>query len=71
LIAQGAVRVDGAVIRDVNFQFHEKAHRRLEVGKNRIAQVTKSSKNTSRTIDNNRFISYNNLSLVMGDPPGL
>jgi len=43
LIAQGAVRVDGAVIRDVNFQFHEKAHRRLEVGKNRIAQVTKSA----------------------------
>jgi tyrosyl-tRNA synthetase len=43
LIAQGAVRVDGAVIRDVNFQFHDTAHRRLEVGKNRIAQVTKSS----------------------------
>ena len=38
LIAQGAVRVDGAVIRDVNFQFHETAHRRLQVGKNRIAR---------------------------------
>ena len=43
LIAQGAVRVDGVVIRDVNFQFHDKAHGRLEVGKNRIAQVTKNS----------------------------
>jgi tyrosyl-tRNA synthetase len=41
LIAQGAVRVDGAVVRDVDFQFHDALHQRLEVGKNRIAQVVK------------------------------
>ncbi len=41
LIAQSAVRVDGQVISDVNFQFHDAAHRILEVGKNRIAQVVK------------------------------
>jgi tyrosyl-tRNA synthetase len=39
LIAQGAVRVDGAVIDDVNFQFHAPPNRLLEVGKNRIAQA--------------------------------
>ncbi len=39
LIAQGAVRVDGAVIDSVNFQFHAPANRLLEVGKNRIAQA--------------------------------
>ncbi len=38
LIAQGAVRVDGQVISDVNFQFHAPPHRVLEVGKNRIAE---------------------------------
>jgi tyrosyl-tRNA synthetase len=38
LIAQGAVRVDGQVISDVNFQFHAPLHRVLEVGKNRIAE---------------------------------
>jgi tyrosyl-tRNA synthetase len=43
LIAQGAVRVDGAVVRDVNFQFHDASHQRLEVGKNRIAQVVKET----------------------------
>jgi tyrosyl-tRNA synthetase len=41
LIAQSAVRVDGQVISDVNFQFHDATHRILEVGKNRIAQVVK------------------------------
>ena len=41
LIAQGAVRVDGRVISDVNFQFHDAMHRRVEVGKNRIAQAVK------------------------------
>ena len=41
LIAQGAVRVDGDVVRDINFQFHDELHHRLEVGKNRIAQVAK------------------------------
>jgi tyrosyl-tRNA synthetase len=41
LIAQGGVRVDGQVVSDVNFQFHDASHRILEVGKNRIAQVVK------------------------------
>jgi tyrosyl-tRNA synthetase len=43
LVAQGAVRVDGEVISDVNFQFAADAHRVLEVGKNRIAQLAGSS----------------------------
>ena len=43
LIAQGAVRVDGETVRDVNFQFHAPPHQRLEVGKNRIAQATRNS----------------------------
>ncbi len=41
LIAQGAVKVDGQVIQDVNFQFHAANHEILEVGKNRIAQAQK------------------------------
>ncbi|MET0586332.1 MAG: tyrosine--tRNA ligase [Candidatus Binatia bacterium] len=41
LIAQGAVKVDGQVIQDVNFQFHALNHGIVEVGKNRIAQVQK------------------------------
>lgn len=40
LMSQGAVRVDGQVINDVNFRFDE-SHRVLEVGKNRIAQAIK------------------------------
>ncbi len=43
LIAQGAVRVDGQVVSDINFQFHDATHRILEVGKNRIAQVEKQA----------------------------
>ena len=43
LIAQGAVKVDGEVINDVNFQFQHPAHNILEVGKNRIAQADKNS----------------------------
>jgi len=39
LIAQGAVKVDGSVIHDANFQFHAIAHEILEVGKNRIAKA--------------------------------
>jgi len=39
LIAQGAVKVDGQVVTDVNFEFHGKVHRVVEVGKNRIAQA--------------------------------
>ncbi|MPZ75011.1 MAG: tyrosine--tRNA ligase [Deltaproteobacteria bacterium] len=38
LIGQGAVRVDGQVIRDANFQFQSSLHRVIEVGRNRIAQ---------------------------------
>jgi hypothetical protein len=41
LIAQGAVRVDGQTIADVNFHFQGDQHEVLEVGKNRIAQVAK------------------------------
>jgi len=41
LIAQGAVRVDGQTIADVNFHFQGDQHAILEVGKNRIAQVAK------------------------------
>jgi tyrosyl-tRNA synthetase len=41
LIAQGAVKVDGQVITDVNFQFDGDVHQILEVGKNRIAQNSK------------------------------
>lgn len=41
LIAQGAVRVDGQAIKDVNFHFESAVHKLLEVGKNRIAQSTK------------------------------
>lgn len=43
LVAQGAVRIDGKIISDVNFQFEGDVHRVVEVGKNRIAQVTRSS----------------------------
>ena len=42
LIAQGAVKVDGQVIQDVNFQFDGRSHEILEVGKNRIAQANKT-----------------------------
>jgi tyrosyl-tRNA synthetase len=41
LIAQGAVKVDGQVVSDVNFHFQSDLHGVLEVGKNRIAQVAK------------------------------
>lgn len=39
LIAQGAVRVDGRPVREVDFEFQGKVHRLIEVGKTRIAQV--------------------------------
>jgi tyrosyl-tRNA synthetase len=42
LIAQGAVKVDGRIISDVNFQFDERQHCVLEVGKNRIAKAEKN-----------------------------
>jgi tyrosyl-tRNA synthetase len=44
LIAQGAVKVDGQVVTDVNFQFHDRHHEVLEVGKNRIARAAKNAK---------------------------
>ena len=39
LIAQGAVKVDGRVVTDVNFQFNGQLHQIVEVGKNRIARA--------------------------------
>ena len=39
LVAQRAVRVDGAVVDDPNFEFHRETHRVVQVGKNRIAEV--------------------------------
>jgi tyrosyl-tRNA synthetase len=42
LVSQGAVRVDGELVSDVNFSFSADVHRVLEVGKNRIAQVAES-----------------------------
>ena len=41
LIAQGAVKIDGHVISDVNFQFQGDLHKIVEVGRNRIAQSVK------------------------------
>jgi len=43
LVAQGAVKVDGRVITDVNFNFDGGIHRVIEVGKNRIARVAQTS----------------------------
>jgi tyrosyl-tRNA synthetase len=43
LIAQGAVKVDGQVVSDVNFQFHYPQHQVVEVGKNHIARAGKNS----------------------------
>ncbi|MGO9453597.1 MAG: tyrosine--tRNA ligase [Candidatus Binataceae bacterium] len=39
LIVQGAVRVDGQVISDVNFRFVPIIHKVLEVGKRRVARI--------------------------------
>jgi len=44
LISQGAVKVDGKAIADVNFQFDGAVHTVIEVGKNRIAQHAKQSR---------------------------
>ncbi len=43
LVAQGAVKVDGKPVSDVNFQFQDGLHSILEVGKNRIAQALRNS----------------------------
>jgi tyrosyl-tRNA synthetase len=47
LIAQGAVRVDGNVVRELNFEFQGKLHRVIEVGKNRIAEVQREGASSS------------------------
>lgn len=39
LVVQGAVKVDGKVIKDVNFEFQKRIHQVVERGKTRIAQV--------------------------------
>jgi tyrosyl-tRNA synthetase len=39
LISQGAVKVDGQIVRDVNFEFQGKVHGVVEAGKTRIARV--------------------------------
>lgn len=39
LIAQGAVRVDGTTLKEVDFEFQGKLHKLIEVGKTRIAEV--------------------------------
>jgi tyrosyl-tRNA synthetase len=39
LVAQGAVRVDGQAVSDINFEFQRKLHRLIEVGKMRIAEA--------------------------------
>ncbi len=48
LIAQGAVRVDGKVVREINFEFQRELHRVIEVGKNRIAQVQARNSNPKK-----------------------
>ena len=67
LIAQGAVKVDGQVIQDVNFQFDGRSHGILEVGKNRIAQAKKTYKKLLPHIDNIGSFAYNILSLITSD----
>jgi tyrosyl-tRNA synthetase len=39
LLGQGAVRVDGRTVTDVNFRFVPGQHRILEVGKRRVARI--------------------------------
>jgi len=39
LLSQGAVRVDGATIKDANFRFVPGEHKVLEVGKRRVARI--------------------------------
>ena len=39
LVSQGAVRVDGRIITDVNFRFVPGEHKVLEVGKRRVARI--------------------------------
>ena len=44
LIAQGAVKIDGIIVREVDFEFLGKRHRLVEVGKTRIAQAGNEGK---------------------------
>jgi tyrosyl-tRNA synthetase len=39
LVSQGAVRVDGRTVTDVNFRFVPGEHKVLEVGKRRVARI--------------------------------
>jgi tyrosyl-tRNA synthetase len=41
LIVQNAVRVDGQIVADADYQFKPDLHQVVEVGKNRIAQLTR------------------------------
>ena len=41
LIGQGAVRVDGEVVNEVNFRILPGTHKVLEVGKRRVARIEK------------------------------
>jgi len=41
LVSQGAVRIDGATITDLNFQFTPGEHELIEVGKRRVARLIK------------------------------
>ena len=41
LLSQGAVRVDGQTVNDINFQFSPGSHHVLEVGKRRVARIEK------------------------------
>jgi tyrosyl-tRNA synthetase len=43
LVSQGAVRVDGEIISDINFSFSGELHHVVEVGKNRIAQIAENA----------------------------
>ena len=49
LIAQGAVKVDGKIIREADFEFLGGVHRLVEVGKTRIAQVGSENKSGLKT----------------------
>ncbi len=49
LIAQGAVKVDGKIVREADFEFLSGVHRLVEVGKTRIAQVGSENKSGLKT----------------------
>jgi len=46
LIAQGAVKVDGKAVTDINFEFQKKVHSLVEVGKTRIAEAKGTEKSS-------------------------